>query len=93
MVVYNAVFKLEEVLDGKFGQGNTIGTYETWGDAYHGMLDDISKYKHVNRSSIRVVSMQGITIIRYSDTRNYYIIIDTNSRYYDINNPYITNNP
>lgn len=93
MVVYNAVFRLEEVLDGKFGQGNTIGVYETWSDAYQSMLADISKYKHVSRSSIRVVSMQGVTIIRYSDTRNYYIIIDTNSRYYDINNPYITNNP
>ena len=93
MVVCNTVFRLEEVLDGKFGQGDIIGVYETWGDAYHDMLADIKKYKHVNRSSIRVVSMQGITIIRYSDSENYYIIIDTNSRYYDINNPYITNNP
>ena len=87
------MFRLEEVLDGKFGQRDIIGLYETWSDAYHGMLTDIKKYKHVNRSSIRVVSMQGVTIIRYNDSENYYIIIDTNSRYYDINNHYIKNNP
>ena len=87
-MVCNTVFRLEEILDGKFGQGDIIGLYETWSDAYHGMLADIQKYKHVNRSSIRVVSMQGVTIIRYSDSKNYYIIVNTNNKHYDINSFY-----